>query len=286
MQFTARLDEGQYMREFFNIFSTVSKLAKECVLNLLPDKLCVVANEESGSQAPLVWADINTDHFFSHYLLQSPAIAPYTASCLVLTASPLHLCRALGALKINAIQCHIKLIKLQYHCLRIEVEVPSLNSDQLHQLVNDVPVTIVQLDEWHMYRMPELPKVSLIIGILPIHLLRTLLERMEHLTPSITFIASTNGELNLTVNTDMVSITTSYKNQEMVSVNGSDVVNHRVASNTSCSVDCKRVSMFLSALQVNVPELLCGIEQEHYIYLTANVQSGVKVHALFAALDI
>lgn len=286
MLFTARLDEGQFMREFFNIFSTVSKLTKECVLNLYPNKMCLIANEESGSHAPLVWAEIDIDNFFSYYLVQGPAIKSDTNSRLILTASPLHLCRAFGALKINAIRCHIKLIKLQYHCLRVEVEVPSLNSDQFRQLVNDVPVTIIPLEEYEMYRMPEIPKVSMIIDITPVRLLRVLLERMEHLTPSITFSASMNGELNLTAKADMVSITTLYKNQDVVATNGTIDVNHMVTFKTSCSVECKKLSIFLSALQVNICELLCGIKEEHFINLTVNVQSGVKVHARFPALVI
>lgn len=286
MQFEAELVEGEHMREFFHVFSTLSKLTRECVLNLLPEKMCAVANEESGSVAPFVWADINHVDFFHRYIVQSCTHSRTSPVRLVLTASPVHLCRALGALRLNAIRCRMKLIELQYHCLRMEVEVPSQTSDQSRLLVNDVPVTIVPEDQWEMYRIPMVLDSSMVIGIAPIRWLRILLEHLNNLTPSIIFRASTDGELNLTANTDMATITTRYKNQEVLVASQVDNASNSSICSSSCPVDCKKVSVFLSGMQVTIRELICGIEEDHFVRLTARIQSGVAMHALFPAIDI
>lgn len=300
MKFTARLDESHYMRELLNVINTVSKLTKECVLHLHTDRVGVVANEETNTFTPLFWVNINSEEFFAEYTIQGST--DDTEQQIVLIASPLHLCRAFASLKSNAIRCHIKLITLQYDCLRVEVEVPAFKTDQVRQLINDVPVTILLAEEREMYRMPRIPNTPLILSIGQIRLLRNLLERMDHLAPSITFGLSSDGELYLTVNTDMADVTTRYKGQEVIAsshpasfppsnrshrssiekVTAAAVPIHRV----TCPVDCKKVANFLSALQVTIEQLICGIDQDRFLYFTVSVQEGLDVHAVFTAVDI
>lgn len=282
MKFRALLQEPQYIREFHNIILTLSKLTKECVIQISSDKIHFIANEESGTTAPLVWIAIDANQYFPEYTVEGvDADQPH----IMLAVSPANLSRALGKLRTNASNCKLKLIKIQFSCLRIEADVVSQTSDQTRRMVDDVPVRLIPRVEWDLYSLPTVPSCKLVLNVPSMRLLRGLIDKMKNLSPTITLYLTSAGEINLVCETEQATLTTRYKNLEPKVINPTTTQDK--ASETveaSCSVDCKKCSLFFSSLQVPTGELFCGIDDDRLIHMEVNVRQGVAIHSILPAV--
>ncbi|XP_005188245.1 checkpoint protein HUS1 [Musca domestica] len=281
MKFKAVMDNAGYMREFLNIIVTLSKLTKECVINIEPDKIHFIANEESGTTAPLVWVDIDAKLYFSEYNIE---LADSNHSKIMLSTSPANLSRALSSLRSNARHCKLKLINLQFPCLRVEVDVLTQNSNQTRQTAHDVPVTVIPRGEWDYYELPQKPNSKLVLNVPSNRLMRGLIDKIKNLSPTVIFYATSAGEMNLVAETEMATITTRYKNLDIREINPSKGEKNKDQIEASCSVDCKKTSIFFSALQVPTGELSCGIDDDRLIHMEVNIRNGVAIHSILPAV--
>lgn len=281
MKFKAVMIEGEYMREFQNILLTLSKLTKECVISIEKKNMHFIANEESGTTAPLVWVDIDTKLYFAEYRFE---LAVDSQTKVMLSVSPANLSRALATLRSNARQCKLKLMNLQFPCLRIEVEVFSQNSDQTRQIKHDVPVVIIPRSEWNFYDLPEKPKSKLVLNLPLNRRMRCLIDKMKNISPTIIFYATSGGEMNIVAETEMATITTRYTNLDIKELNPSNEERNKKQIEASCSVDCKKTSILFSALHVPTGELACGIDNERLIHMEVNVRNGVAIHSILPAV--
>lgn len=281
MKFRAVMKDSQYMKEFQNIISTLSKLTKECVMKISADKIYFIANEEFGSSAPLVWVEIEANLYFTEYSMEG---ANNTHPNIVLSVSAINLGRALAALRNNARYCKIKLTNIQFPCLTIESDVISQSSEQSRQVVHDVPVSVIPRSDWSAYAVPEIPKSKVILNVPSNRLMRSLIDKIKNLSPTIIFHATSAGEMNVVAETEMATITTRYKNLEIRALNPNDEDKQKEQIEASCSVDCKKTAIFFSALQVPTLELSCGIEDDHMIHMEVNVRQGIAIHSMLPAV--
>uniref|UniRef100_A0A1A9WS12 Checkpoint protein n=1 Tax=Glossina brevipalpis TaxID=37001 RepID=A0A1A9WS12_9MUSC len=295
MKFSAKIDDGQYMREFQNIVLTLAKLTKECVIIMKKDKLNFIANEESGSTAPLVWIEINAQLYFTNYIMEekiSKDDDDDDNSTIMLAISPIHFSRALSSFKLNARNFKFKLIHLQFPCLRTETEVISQNSGESRQIVHDVPVTVIPRNEWNYYDLPQIPRTQLIINVCSNSLLRGLIDKLKNISPTLIFEANSMGELNLVAKNELTTITTRFKKLEVKSVttngggNGDDEEKEKENIEVKCSVDCKKTSLFFTALQVPTTELSCGIDDDHLIHIEIKIREGVFIHSILPGVCV
>lgn len=281
MKFRALMQDPEYMREFQNIILTLSKLTKECVINISPDKMYFIANEESGSAAPLVWVEIDASLYFPEYYVK---LQDDNHPHIMLSVSPANLSRALQVLRSNARTCKINLINIQFSCLRIEVDVISQSSEQSRQVVHDVPVNVIPRSDWDFYEVPQKPNSKLILNVPSNRLMRGLIDKIKNLSPTIIFYATSGGEMNLVAETEMATITTHYKNLELKELNSTSSSNSNEQIEASCSVDCKKTSLFFTALQVPTLELACGIDNDRLIHMEVNVRQGIAIHSILPAV--
>ncbi|KAM7362711.1 hus1-like checkpoint clamp component [Cochliomyia hominivorax] len=283
MKFRALMQDPEYMKEFQNIILTLSKLTKECVIDISKDKVYFIANEESGTTAPLVWVEIEANLYFSEYELK---LQDDRHPHIMLAISPANLSRALQHLRSNARTCKMNLINIQFSCLRVEIEVPSLNSNNTRKTVDDVPVSVIPRSDWSYYEVPQKPKSKLILNVPSNRLMRGLIDKVKNLSPTIIFYATSNGEMNLVAETEMATITTHYKNLEIKEIDISASNKSKETIDASCSVDCKKASLFFSALQVPTLELSCGIVDDRLIHMEVDVREGIAIHSILPAVCI
>ncbi|XP_061394273.1 checkpoint protein HUS1 [Musca vetustissima] len=281
MKFKAAMDDAEYMREFLNIVITLSKLTKECVINIETDKVHFIANEESGTTAPLVWVDIDAKLYFSEYHVE---LADQNHPKIMLSTSPIDLSRALSSLRSNARRCKLKLHNIQFPCLRIEVDVLTQSSNQLRQTFHDVPVTVIPRSEWDFYELPQKPNSKLSLSVPSNRLMRGLIDKIKNLSPTVIFYATSAGEMNIVAETEMATITTTYKNLDIKEINPSEAEKNKDQIEASCSVDCKKTSIFFSALQVPTGELSCGIDDDRLIHMEVNIRNGIAIHSILPAV--
>ncbi|XP_037942149.1 checkpoint protein HUS1 isoform X1 [Teleopsis dalmanni] len=283
MKFRAMMVDPQYMREFQNIVITLSKLTKECVLNISRNKIYFIANEESGTVAPLVWVEIDASLYFSEYAMEG-AKDKYQQIMLAIPAVKLG--RALGSLRSGALYCKIKLTNIQFPCLTVEFEVKSHVSDQIRKVVHDVPVNVIPRSDWSHYDVPEVPLSKIILNVPSNRLMRGLIDKMKNLSPTIVFHAMSTGELNLIAETEMATVTTRYKDLEVRAIHPSETDKEKEHIEASCSVDCKKTSLLFSSLQVPTLELSCGIDDERLLHMEVNVRQGVTIHSIIPAVCV
>ncbi|XP_073822079.1 hus1-like checkpoint clamp component [Musca autumnalis] len=281
MKFKAAMDDAEYMREFLNIIITLSKLTKECVINIETNNVHFIANEESGTTAPLVWVDIDAKLYFSEYRVE---LEDNNHQKIMISTSPANLSRALSSLRSNARHCKMKLLNLQFPCLRIEVDVYTQNSNQIRQTTHDVPVTVIRRSEWDFYELPQKPKSKLVLNVPSNRLMRGLIDKIKNLSPTVIFYATSAGEMNLVAETEMATITTTYKNLDLKEINPSEAEKKKDQIEASCSVDCKKTSIFFSALQVPTGELSCGIDDDRLIHMEVNIRNGIAIHSILPAV--
>uniref|UniRef100_A0A1A9ZDJ8 Checkpoint protein n=1 Tax=Glossina pallidipes TaxID=7398 RepID=A0A1A9ZDJ8_GLOPL len=282
MKFCAKIDDGQYMREFQNIVLTLSKLTKECVIIIKKDKVHFIANEESGAAAPLVWVEIDAKLYFTNYIMEGHS--DDNGSTIMLAVSPIHFSRALSSFKLNARNCKFKLIHLQFPCLRTETEVLSQSSGEPRQIVHDVPVTLIPRNEWDYYDLPQIPRAKLIVKVLSNNLLRGLIDKLKNISPTLIFAANSLGDLNLVAKNEMATITTCFKNLEVRTLDDESQQGEDIK--VECSVDSKKTSLFFTALQVPTSELSCGIDDDRLIHMEINIRGGVSVHSILPSVCV
>ncbi|KNC32135.1 hypothetical protein FF38_12447 [Lucilia cuprina] len=283
MKFRALMQDPEYMKEFQNIILTLSKLTKECVIDITTDKMYFIANEESGTTAPLVWVEIEAGLYFPEYELK---LQDERHAHIMLAISPANLSRALTHLRSNARTCKMNLINIQFSCLRIEIEVPSQTSNNITKTVHDVPVSIIPRSDWSFYEVPQKPKSKLILNVPSNRLMRGLIDKVKNLSPTIIFYATSNGEMNLVAETEMATITTHYKQLEIKEIDRTASSDSSEQVEASCSVDCKKASLFFTALQVPTLELSCGIDDDRLIHMEVDIRQGIAIHSILPAVCI
>ncbi|XP_050317101.1 checkpoint protein HUS1 isoform X2 [Bactrocera neohumeralis] len=264
MKFRAMMQDPEYMREFLYIIQTLSKLAKACVMKISMDKVYFVANEESGSTAPLVWVEIDPKQYFAEYTMQG--VDSEKDPHIVLNIPTLNLGTALSLL--------------------LDIDAATKSSDKSRRAMHHVPVDVIPRCDWPHFAVPSIPECKLVLNVPSNRLIRGLIDKIKNLSPTIIFYATSAGEMNLVAETDMATITTRYQNLELRTINPGDGDKSKEQIEASCSVDCKKTALFFSALQIPSTELSCGIADDRLIHLEVNVRDGVTIHSKLPAVCI
>ncbi|XP_068152693.1 checkpoint protein HUS1 [Drosophila tropicalis] len=281
MKFRALMQDPLYMREFQSIIATLAKLAKDCLMILEDQKIHFIVNEEHSSTAsPLVWTSIASQDYFPEYLCE-PAREEH--GYIVLQMSAAHLSRSLAVLRMsNVNNCKMKLQRIQFPCISVIASVVSATSCEPREVVHDVPATIVPFKEWPPYLVPRVPSSQLVLNIPSLRLMRSLIEKLKNISPSLVFHASSAGELNLVAESEMATITTRFKRllQSIL------VADQNGPKDASCSVDTRKASAFFGALQLPNEELIIGIDPDHSIHLQMDIRENVVLHSILPAVCV
>lgn len=264
------------MREFQAIVATLAKLAKECVMILGDRQMHFIVNEDQSSAAsPLVWATIAADEYFPEYRMEA---ARSDQEYIVLGMSSANLGRALSVLRGGGVSsCKLKLQRIQFPCISVIASVQS--SSEAREVVHDVPVTIIPASDWSAYVVPRVPNSQLALSLPSLRLLRSLIDKLKNISPSLEFQASYDGELSVVAASEMSTVTSRFKKLMPRSL---AVSQHEA----SCSVDSRKASAFFGALQLPNEELTIGIDQEHSIHLQIDVRQDVVLHSILPAVCV
>ncbi|KAH8407876.1 hypothetical protein KR215_008651 [Drosophila sulfurigaster] len=287
MKFRAKMQDVLYMREFQAIVATLAKLAKDCVMILAQERMHFIVNEDhSSTSSPLVWASIAAKDYFPEYKM-SPARPEHEFIVLAMSAS--HLSRSLAVLRSGSTSsvhsCKLKLKMIQFPCISVIASVVSPSSSEPREVVHDVPATIIPSSDWAAYVLPKVPRAEIVLGLPSLRLMRSLIDKLKNIAPSLVFHGSAAGELNLVSESDMATITTRFSRLMPYPATKES---QQVASceEASCSVDSRKASAFFGALQLPNEEIIIGIDREHCIYLQLDVRNNVVLHSILPAVCI
>lgn len=220
MRFKAVLIDYNCITEFSNIVSTLAKNVKTCVLRLSPDKLCFVISEK-GPLSMNLWCELTQSNLFDEYRIDGKG--DNNEIYLQLNIDQMS---QILKLSHNAQQIKIKLTKKQGAFLSLEVSQPT-GSGSTRNISHDIPVSIIPQRLWTEYQEPDMPDIDVSIYLPPLKQLKSLLEKMKTLADYVTISANMNGELQLKIETDIVSVTTFYQK----------LTNHSFDTSSSCCHD-------------------------------------------------
>lgn len=288
MKFRAKMQDVLYMREFQGIIATLAKLAKDCVMILGQERMHFIVNEDhSSTSSPLVWASIASKDYFPEYKMTA---ARPDQEFIVLGMSASQLGRALAVLRSGTTStvhsCKLKLKMIQFPCISVISSVVSPSSAEPREVVHDVPATIIPASDWPAYVLPKVPPAQIVLGLPSLRLMRSLIDKLKNISPSLVFHGSAVGELNLVSESEMATITSRFSHLLPYPVNKETTTTTEEGQEASCSVDSRKASAFFGALQLPNEEIIIGIDRDHCIYLQLDIRSNVVLHSILPAVCI
>ncbi|XP_069768398.1 checkpoint protein HUS1 isoform X2 [Narcine bancroftii] len=257
MKFRAKIVDVGCLNHFTRIVNTISKLTKSCILRLTSDKLFFILSDKVASGGVALWCQLFQGNFFDEFQIEGVS-AEYNEIYLELT--PENLSRSLKTSQ-NAKAVKIKLTMKHCPCITIAVELPSLSSHS-RIVTHDIPVSIIPRKLWNDFEEPCVPDFDMIE-------------------------ANQNGEMNLKIDTDMVSVTTHFKelgNPSWVEEGTQpDSFQRDPTSMAKVKIDIKRLLQFLAGQQVNPSKAICNLVNKkviHFVFLHEDVSLQYFIPAL------
>ncbi|KAM9163398.1 checkpoint protein HUS1 isoform 3-T3 [Pangshura tecta] len=258
MRFRAKIVDVACLNHFTRVINTIAKLAKTCTLRLTVDKLYFILTDKVANGGVSMWCELSQGNFFDEFQMEGVA-AEHNEIYLELT--PENLSRALKTAQ-NAKTVKIKLTNKHCPCLTVAVELPSLSSSS-RIVTHDIPVGVIPRRLWNDFREPSVPDFDVLE-------------------------ANLNGEMNLKIETDLVSVTTHFKglgNPPWVSEDGSQnsTQDRDPESMAEARIDIRKLLQLLAGQQVNPTKALCNIVSKrivHFILLHEEVSLQYFIPAL------
>lgn len=267
MKFRAKIVDVGCLNHFTRVVNTVSKLSKACVLRLTCDHLFFVLSGKVASGGVSMWCELAQVNFFDEFQLEGVSA---DANEIFLELAPENLSRALKTAQ-NARSVKIKLTKKNCPCLTLAAELPSL-SGVSRVVTHDIPVDVIPRRLWHDFREPQMPDYDVSIYLPPLKTMKSVVDRMKNLSNYLVMEANLNGEMNLKIETDLVSVTTHFKEL------GNPPWGEDGSQSTSAShrdsefmaqtrLDIRKLQQFLTGQQVNPSRAMCNIVHNRILHL-------------------
>ncbi|XP_037389957.1 checkpoint protein HUS1 isoform X6 [Pygocentrus nattereri] len=212
-------------------------------------------------------------NFFDEYQLEGVSSE---ANEICLEVAPENLSRALKTAQ-NAKSVKIKLTKKHCPCLTLAAELPSLSS--IGRIVtHDIPVDIIPRRLWHDFKEPTMPDFDVSIYLPPLKTMKSVVDRMKNLSNYLVVEANLNGEMNLKIETDLVSVTTHFRDlgNPPWGDNAVQSQSRDVETMAHARVDIRKLQQFLMGQQVNPNKSMCTRLSQHTETRCSDLQTGVK----------
>ncbi|XP_078541976.1 checkpoint protein HUS1 isoform X1 [Lissotriton helveticus] len=274
MRFRSKIVDVSCLNHFTRVVNTIAKLTKSCTLRLTISKLYFILTDKVANGGVSMWCELSQGNFFDEFQMEGVS-AEHNDIYLELT--PENLARALKTAQ-NAKAVKIKLTNKHCPCLTVAVELPSLSSSS-RIVTHDIPVGVIPRRLWHDFREPSVPDFDVSIYLPVLKTMKSIVERMKNLSNFVVIEANRNGEMNLKIETDLVSVTTNFKdlgNPPWISDDTSQAStqDRDPEAMAEARVDIRKLLQFLAGQQVNPTKAICNIVNKrivHFILLHEDV---------------
>ncbi|XP_039248649.2 checkpoint protein HUS1-like [Styela clava] len=262
MRFRAKVVDIGCVHHLTRVVNTISKLLKKCTLRFTSEKVYFILPDQVSNGGVSMWCEIKQENFFDEYQMEG-----VNKDCneIYLEVVAENLSRALKSAQ-AAKALKIKLTKKQSPCLSLEVELPSLASDS-RTVTHDIPVTVIPRRLWGDYAEPNMPNYHVTIFMPPLKMVKTIAEKMKNISSYLILAANQQGEMLMRVDTDLVTVKTSFQDLDIPDVRMEDEevqsVSHRLAwppdEFASARIDIKKFLQFLAGQIINPERVICNI---------------------------
>ncbi|KAF8885878.1 cell cycle checkpoint [Gymnopilus junonius] len=189
---------------FFRIIQAIEKLQKRCIIKFTEEYMHVICNADPGEVQ--VWSRIKVGTLFEDYRIQSNANNEIT---VVLSSEAV-----LAALRsaTEAEEVVTKLAKKNDQALLSFEIIQQTRSAQRVRVTHDVKIEVMRPTDMEKLQEPLCPKADLLILLPPLQKLRTIVERLNHMSDVMAFQADNNKRLKVSIRTESVNIETEWTN--------------------------------------------------------------------------
>ncbi|XP_006161996.1 checkpoint protein HUS1 isoform X2 [Tupaia chinensis] len=262
MKFRAKIVDAACLNHFTRVSNMVAKLAKTCTLRITPDKLNFMLSDKLASGGVSMWCELEQENFFSEFQMEGVS-AENNAIYLDLTSE--NLSRALKTAQ-NARALKIKLTNKHFPCLTVSLELLSV-SNSSRVVTHDIPVKVIPRKLWKDLHEPVVPDADVCIYLPVLKTMKSVVEKMRNISDHLVIEANRNGELNLKIETELVCVTTHFKdlgNPPLAS--GSASQDRNPEQMAEVRIDIKKLLQFLAGQQVNPTKACCNIVNHKIIH--------------------
>ncbi|KAM8823325.1 checkpoint protein HUS1 [Spinachia spinachia] len=268
MKFRGKIVDVACLHHFTRVVTTIWKLTKVCVLRLTADHLFFVLSGKVAHGGVGLWCELPQANFFDEYQMEGVSSEDNE---ICLEVMPENLSRALKTVQ-SARTVKIKLTRKHCPCLTVTAELPSMSS--LSRVVtHDVPVDVVPRRLWHEFKEPGMPDFHVSIYLPPLKTMKNVVDRMKNLSNFLVMEANRSGEMNLKIETDLVSVTTHFRDLgnppwgDDASQDGGPSPSRDPEAMVQARVDIRKLQQFLVGQQVNPSKAMCNIVQDRVVHL-------------------
>ena len=278
MKFRAKMVDPFAIRQFHNVLVSIAKLSKVCYLRLSKENFYFIADDcKLGGSS--VWCELPYESFFSEYVHEG---VTNDEPEIYLEVCPGQLSFSLQLLKSSnsSVKCvKVKLTKKhQQPCLTFTIEMTPRNIctqvPDVKQCVQDIPVIPVPRKDWHdivepTYEVTDNNFVSLIVTELK--RMKHLADRYKNLGTYCRFDAFQNGELEMELLSDRLTLNTHFKHLKVARNRGA-VIGSTDA--ITINIELKRLALFFGANTFGAKRAIVNFVDEklmHIHFLTEDI---------------
>ncbi|XP_019749445.1 checkpoint protein HUS1 [Hippocampus comes] len=268
MKFRGKIVDVACLNHFTRVVSTISKLTKTCALRLTPDHLFFVLCGKVASGGVAMWCELAQANIFDEYQMEGVS-SQDNEICLEVT--PENIFRALRTVH-NAKSVKVKLTKKHCPCLTVAAELPTMSSVN-RVVTHDVPVDVIPRRLWHEFKEPSLPDFDVSVYLPPLKTMKNVVDRMKNLSNFLVVEANLSGQMTLKIETDLVSVTTHFKDLgnphwgDRTSQDGGSQSPRDLDAMAQARVDIRKLQQFLVGQQVNPSRAICNIVHQTVLHL-------------------
>ncbi|XP_051709152.2 checkpoint protein HUS1 isoform X2 [Oryctolagus cuniculus] len=247
MKFRAKIVDAGCLNHFTRVSNMVAKLAKTCALRISPDKLNFILSDKLAGGGASLWCELQQEDFFSEFQMEGVS-ADNNEIYLELTSE--NLARALKTAQ-NARALKVKLTNRHFPCLTVSVELISVSSSS-RIVTHDIPIKVIPRRLWRDFREPCIPDSDVSIYLPVLKTMRSVVEKMKNISNHLVIEANLNGELNLKIETELVCVTTHFRdlgNPPLASENASQ--DRSPDQMAEVQIDIRKLLQLLAGQQIS-----------------------------------
>nr|XP_057916231.1 checkpoint protein HUS1-like isoform X2 [Doryrhamphus excisus] len=238
-----------------------------CLNHFTRDHIFFVLSGKVANGGVGMWCELAQANIFDEYQMEGVS-SENNEICLEVT--PENVSRALKTVQ-NAKSVKVKLTKKHCPCLTIVAELPTMSSTS-RVVTHDVPVDVIPRRLWHEFKEPSMPDFDVSIYLPHLKTMKNVVDRMKNLSNFLVMEANMSGEMNLKIETDLVSVTTHFKdlgNPQWDDDTSQGGPSRRREPDTMAQarVDIRKLQQFLMGQQVNPSKAMCNIVHQRVLHL-------------------
>ncbi|XP_048205752.1 checkpoint protein HUS1B [Perognathus longimembris pacificus] len=254
MRFRAKTTSKDLIELFIQVSVTVGRLAKVCVLRVSEDKLCFSPPGPLTTSEAQMWCEVRRGVFCQFHM---QGVSEELREIYLELKADLLSRAARSAVKATSLK--LQLTNKHCPCLTLSVEVVSV-SGSIRKAVHDIPVRVLPTRWWAECPEPVIRATAMSVCLPALKTLKSIVEKMAHMSNHVLVEANWNGRMNLSVETDTVSVKSHFKNLENPSKSAVDRPRDEDAeSMVQVRVDSRKLLQFFEGQQIHPTRVLCNI---------------------------